>query len=130
MVTTPILDRGCITREGRNHHCEVTTLYAGGVPRPARAAPCTYSRDWPDVACDDPVAEVARLLAVRLRDALAGRSLREAGKLTGVDHTTIGDVLAGRVWPDIATIARLEAGLGADLWPGRLRAAQSETVGQ
>ncbi|MHB8220589.1 MAG: hypothetical protein ACYDHU_09770 [Acidimicrobiales bacterium] len=89
------------------------------MPRPVRAAPCAHSADWPDVACDDPVAEVARLLALRVRDALGGRSLRAAGTLTGVDHTTIGDVLAGRVWADVATLARLEAGLGSDLWPGR-----------
>jgi len=94
-------------------------VYAWGVPRPVRAAPCTHSPDWPDVACDDSVAEVARLLAVRLRGALGEQSLRDAGKLTGVDHTTIGDVLAGRAWADIATLARLEVGLGADLWPGR-----------
>jgi transcriptional regulator with XRE-family HTH domain len=73
------------------------------------------------VACDDPVAEVARLLALRLGRALGGRSLREAGRVTGVDHTTVGDILAGRVWADIATLARLEAGLGADLWPGQGR---------
>jgi len=89
------------------------------VPRPVRAAPRTHSSDWPDVACDDSVAEVARLLAVAVRDALGTRSLREAGRLTGVDHTTIGDVIAGRVWADVATLARLEAGLGADLWPGK-----------
>jgi len=93
-------------------------VYAWGVPRPVRAAPCTHSLDWPDVVCDDPVAEVARLLAVRVRDALGGRSLREAGRLTGVDHTTIGDVIAGRVWADVATVARLEARLETDLWPG------------
>lgn len=89
------------------------------MPRPVRAAPRTHSPDWPDVACDDSVAEVARLLALRVREALEGRSLREAWRLTGVDHTTIGDVIAGRVWADVATLARLEAGLGADLWPGR-----------
>jgi len=97
----------------------VPALYPGAVPRPVRAAPCAHSPDWPDVACVDPVAEVARLLAIRLRDVLDGRSLRAAGTLTGVDHTTIGDVMAGRVWADVATLARLEAGLGADLWPGR-----------
>ena len=89
------------------------------MPRPARPPPSAHSPDWPDVACDDTTAEVARLLALRLREALAGRSQRSVGALTGVDYTTIGDVLAGRVWADLATIAKLERGLGADLWPGR-----------
>jgi transcriptional regulator with XRE-family HTH domain len=75
--------------------------------------------DWPDVASDDPSAEVARALAVRLRAAIGERSLRAAGADTGVDHSTIQAILQGRAWPDLDTIARLERGLGADLWPGR-----------
>jgi len=45
---------------------------------------------------------------------------------TGVDHTTISKILNGQVWADIATLARLEAGLGADLWPGRATTAPKE----
>lgn len=89
------------------------------MPRPTRAAPNAWSTDWPDIPCTDPTAEVARLLALRLRAALDGRSLRAAKAATGVDHTTISDILNGQVWADIATLARLEAGLGTDLWPSR-----------
>ncbi len=105
-------------------------VYSAGVPRPTRPAPNSHCARWPNNSCDEPVAETARLLAVRLRSALGERSLRAAKALTGVDHSTISDILAGRVWTDIATLARLEAGLDADLWPGRLRPAQHETVGQ
>jgi len=96
------------------------------VPRPTRAAPNTWSTHWPDVPCTDPTAEVARLLALRLRAALGGRSLRAAKAATGVDHTTIGKILNGQVWADIATLARLEAGLSTDLWPGRATTAPKE----
>jgi transcriptional regulator with XRE-family HTH domain len=51
-----------------------------------------------------------------LNAAIAGRSIREVAELTGVDRATIGAVLAGRSWPDILTLAKLERGLGA-LWP-------------
>jgi hypothetical protein len=35
-----------------------------------------------------------------------------------VSHVTILNVLAGRAWPDLSTIARLEVALGVALWPG------------
>jgi len=61
--------------------------------------------------------ETARLVAVNLRAALDGMSLRQANRLTGVDHTTIAAILNGTVWPDLHTLARLEHGLNARLWP-------------
>ena len=87
--------------------------------RPKRAAPSASSANWPDAPCHDPVAEVARQLALRLRAAIGGRSLRSLKASTGIEHTTIAAVLNGTTWPDLATIARLELGLEADLWPGR-----------
>jgi transcriptional regulator with XRE-family HTH domain len=51
-------------------------------------------------------------------EAMDGQSLRATKALTGVDHTTISAILQGKVWPDLQTISRLEAGLGTDLWPG------------
>ena len=87
--------------------------------RATRPRPKTFSGNWPDGPCSDSTAEVARLLALRLRDAMGNQSLRGTKAATGVDHTTIADVLNGDTWPDLATIARLESGLDADLWPGR-----------
>lgn len=68
---------------------------------------------------DDPIGEIARLLALNIRSAMGSRSVLEVSKMTGVDDMTIHTVLNGRGWPDIATLAKLERGLGADLWPGR-----------
>lgn len=79
--------------------------------------PADLTSGWPETPSALPEVETARRLALNLRTALDGRSLRTAKDLTGVDHTTIADVLNGMVWPDLRTIARLEAGLHADLWP-------------
>lgn len=35
-------------------------------------------------------------------------------------HGSLNQVLAGSVWPDLLTIAKLEGTLGVDLWPGRI----------
>jgi hypothetical protein len=130
VISISSLERGCAARGRRNHQSGSSGSYSCGVPRPARPAPKSFSADWPEVPCEDQTAEVARRLVLRLKDVLGGRSLRSLKGATGVDHTTVSVILSGQVWPDIATLARLEAGLDADLWPGRLRPAQSETVGQ
>lgn len=72
--------------------------------------------DWPNERCKDPVAEQARQLVINLREAMAQRSIREIASITGVDRATIGAVLQGKSWPDIATLAKLEHALGP-LWP-------------
>jgi transcriptional regulator with XRE-family HTH domain len=71
------------------------------------------------MASADPAGEVARQFALNLRKAVGDRSLRAAGEATGVDHTTIQAILTGSTWPDLETIAKLEIGLDANLWPRR-----------
>ena len=88
--------------------------------RPARPAPRDLMEGWPDVSSTDTVGEVARQFAVNVQAAIGERSVRAAARDTGLDHTTLLAVLHGRSWPDLATVARLENGLGVDLWPGRL----------
>lgn len=87
------------------------------MPRKARPHPSTLVAEWPQEASRDPAVEVARKLAQRLRSAMDGRSAREVGSLSGVDYTTVNAVLNGTTWPDLRTIALLEAALNADLWP-------------
>jgi transcriptional regulator with XRE-family HTH domain len=72
---------------------------------------------WPDTPSDQPEVETARRVALNLRAALDGTSIRQASRTTGVDHTTIAAILNGTVWPDLHTLARLEHGLTARLWP-------------
>lgn len=85
--------------------------------RPVRSVPAALVSGWPDTPSALPDVETARRLALNLRSALTDMSLRAAKAATGVDHTTIADVLNGTTWPDLRTIARLEAGLRTDLWP-------------
>jgi ribosome-binding protein aMBF1 (putative translation factor) len=74
---------------------------------------------WPDTVVDDVAAAVVQAIARRLNAALdeRGWSRRAAADQLGVNRQTIADVIDGRCWPDVATIARLEAGLNTALWP-------------
>ncbi|MFC0678427.1 hypothetical protein ACFFGH_11320 [Lysobacter korlensis] len=89
------------------------------MPRPARPSPAELSPEpWPARPSDDPVAEVARRLVLNVEREIGGRSVRSVAESAQVDHTTLLGLLRGRSWPDLVTIARLERGLEADLWPG------------
>ncbi|WP_329069945.1 helix-turn-helix domain-containing protein [Streptomyces sp. NBC_01429] len=66
-------------------------------------------------------AKVAQALALALACALesTGWSVAELARRSGVSRLTIANVMEGRVWPDLLTIASLERALECDLWPGR-----------
>ena len=99
------------------HRTQANPAYGGPVARPVRSSPAELVPGWPDTPSTEPDVETARRLALNLRAALTAMSLRDAKQATGVDHTTIADVLNGNTWPDLRTIARLEAGLRTNLWP-------------
>ncbi|MFV0409446.1 MAG: helix-turn-helix domain-containing protein [Paracoccus sp. (in: a-proteobacteria)] len=84
---------------------------------PRRRRPRDLVDDWPESPLEDVPGEIVRQIALALSAAINKRSLRTVARLTGVDHTTIADILRGTSWPDALTIARLEIGLGAHLWP-------------
>ena len=89
----------------------------------ARALPPRELTDnpetWPQQPSPDLGAEAVRQVSGRLAAAIADRglSLRGAAAASGVNRQAIADLLAGRSWPDVATVARLGTALGADLWP-------------
>jgi hypothetical protein len=87
--------------------------------RPVRPKPNAGDPEgWPSRELEDPTAEIARRFVLNVRDRIGSSSLRSIDKATGVDHNTLARVLAGETWPDLVTIARLERGLRANLWPG------------
>lgn len=87
--------------------------------RPARLLPAQLTAaPWPDQPTDDPLAETARQFVLNLREAMNGRSIRAVAAECGLGNVTLSNVLAGKAWPDLATIARLEQGLRTPLWPG------------
>lgn len=102
------------------------------VPRKPRQSPAQRVDQWPGPTTGQADVDVARHLARNLSAALAGRSTRQAATLTGVDATTIQDILNGQVWPDSRTIALLEAGLGADVWPAGIarQSSAQQSAGQ
>lgn len=89
--------------------------------RSARPAPRTFSTDWPNSECSDDVAEIARLLALRLKALTDERGIREVARAAGISHSVVSRIVHGDAWADTATLARLELALGVDLWPGGAR---------
>lgn len=74
---------------------------------------------WTAQPLTDPGAEAVRQIARCLQGVLDERklSLRAAAAGSGVNRQAIADLLAGRSWPDVATVARLAAFTGTTLWP-------------
>ena len=74
---------------------------------------------WPDgrlAPKAPPEARQARANAAALREALQGRSIREVADEADLAHTTVYDLLAGKTYGDVITLARLEAVLGTPIW--------------
>ncbi|MGP3916749.1 helix-turn-helix domain-containing protein [Nonomuraea sp. 10N515B] len=77
-------------------------------------------QNWPHADLSGHMAAaVVQAIAATLQKVIAerGLSFRRLAAMSGVNRQTINDLAAGRCWPDVATIAQLEAGLGIRLWP-------------
>lgn len=75
---------------------------------------------WPEAdlsghVAADAVQHVARYLASAIN--AQHLSLRALATASGVNRQAIADLLAGRFWPDVATVARLGHAVGQPLWP-------------
>lgn len=77
--------------------------------------------DWTAEPIADLAAERARQVAVALRAAVGGLSLRDVERRTGVTKQTVANILHGLHSPTIETISRLEEGLDVSLWPAHTR---------
>jgi len=102
---------------GRRYVADVAVddTQASGKRRPRDLA--ADPEDWAAAPIDDLAAERARQVAVALRAAVDGLSLRAVEARTGVTKQTVANILRGLHSPTIETISRLEEGLGVDLWP-------------
>ena len=87
--------------------------------RSTRLKPNELVEAWPDGPAGTAVGEVARVFAGNLRRAMGEKSIRAVASACGMNHATLIGILEGRAWPDMETIAKLEHGLDAALWPGR-----------
>lgn len=87
------------------------------MPRTPRDLPLELAPSpWPDARSDDPYAEIARQFVLRLRQAMGDRSVRSVAAQAGIHNVTLLNLLGGKSWPDLATIARLEVALNAELY--------------
>jgi len=90
------------------------------MPRASRSTPEELApAPFPTIASDDPVVEVARKFAIALKAETDASTVRAVAEACDLNHATLLAVIKGRTWPDMLTIAKLERGLGKDLWPGR-----------
>lgn len=96
---------------------EDSTRYPDPMTRRPRATPAELAPEpWPDRPSEDPVAEAVRQFVVRLKAEIGERSVRSVAAMAGVDQNALRRLLLGMTWPDLATLARLELALQADLW--------------
>lgn len=89
--------------------------------------PRTYTTgEWPKDAVpndDAPVGVHYSLALARTLSALAEErnlSHRRMSESAGLSAPTVGRIVRGAVYPDLATLARLEAALQTDLYPAGL----------
>lgn len=69
---------------------------------------------------DAPIGAVtAHTIARTIEQAMTrrGYTLRALAAATGIDHSTISRTLRGHTYPDVDTLAQLQAVLGVGLWP-------------
>ncbi|WP_411098860.1 helix-turn-helix domain-containing protein [Streptomyces sp. x-45] len=96
----------------------------GGMKRrtPPRELACD-PETWPEADLAEPGAAAIQDIARALAAAMSERklSLRALAEASGVNRQAIADLLAGRSWPDVATVARLGTALGAPLFPRTVR---------
>lgn len=79
---------------------------------------------WPHAELDgDHAASIAQELSSRLAEAIADRggNINAISKAARVNWQTIMNVLQGRGWATLATVADLEQALDVDLWPREQR---------
>ena len=71
-----------------------------------------------DLAPDAPVeARVAQAIARNVAASLDGRALIRVCADADLNRSTVQDLVAGRSYCDIVTVAKLQAVLGVELWP-------------
>jgi hypothetical protein len=88
--------------------------------RPVRVKPRDLTPGWPESPSPEPIAGVARVFASNIRKVMNGRSACAVAVAAKINQVTLLATLDGRVWPDLATIAKRERYLTIDVWPGRL----------
>ncbi|MEU6352074.1 XRE family transcriptional regulator [Streptomyces sp. NPDC047072] len=92
----------------------------GGTQRTKSPKEYVTSGEWPYAELEEyRPARVAQHVARTLKEAMTyGEiSAKALGRASEVNRQCIANVLHGRVWPDLLTVASLEETLQTMLWP-------------
>ncbi|MEU6284431.1 helix-turn-helix transcriptional regulator [Streptomyces sp. NPDC047028] len=92
----------------------------GGTRRGKKPWEYAVAGEWPYAVMDGyRPAQVGQAVARALAEAMERRQLsaNALAVASGVNRQVISNVLAGTTWPDLLTVASLEAALGEMLWP-------------
>ena len=86
--------------------------------------------EWPEGPLVDdapPEAKLAQELSRRFKSAYDARGLkiRPTARKLGISVTTVHNLLHGKTWGDVITIARIEMGFGIQLWASQQNAGRS-----
>ena len=73
-----------------------------------------------------PEVFLAAALARRLKEKIGDESIRYIAKKADLSPQTILNILNGRSWPDLRTIAKLENALNSQLWGSEHRQYRSK----
>lgn len=94
--------------------------------RPPAPAPRRLYAEWPHAPVAEPEHEKIRATVLAARSMIDERyaSVREAARKLDMSHAVLNAALTGHSWPSAITVARMELGLGADLWPANQRLTQ------
>lgn len=90
--------------------------------QPGYRVPCDWlaEGDWPTGEFERDAPEdvaVAVAIAKALQVALEGRNKTRIATAAGIERSTLYDILAGRSWPDMISLSKLERELDQGLWP-------------
>lgn len=100
----------------------MTTLGCVTRRRGVEGPPGDYavSGQWPDcdLADDAPLGvRYALVISRMLREAVDDRNVVEVAEKAALARSTIYDIIAGRTFPDVVSLAKLEWALETRLWP-------------
>jgi hypothetical protein len=76
--------------------------------------------EWPDgeaVPSAPRALEHARMISLRLAEALEGRSVTDVAEGADLARSTLYDLVGGKTWPDLISLGKLEGALGIELLP-------------
>lgn len=116
----------CSTCSTHDDHLDRETSARTITNMPRRSGPPGSPSDWiaegewpdGDFKADTPsVVVYAVEIARALDEALKGQVRSHVAQSAGIERSTLYDILAGKTWPDMVTLAKLEQALSVTLWP-------------